>query len=421
MSSKRIKKIRKCPNPLFVSWLDEWHQQARDKGLQSQYTYSKALTSLRKYPLQLDSGKQAKILDGFGDKICKMLDDKLEQHIAVHGCISDVSLESRNEILQQVHKPRVSACVQRPSLSLSSDDTDFVEKTDKKNSENSAQKKPTKRKQFSEYIPRYKSGAHAILLTLYKERQNPDGVGWMTKQALQREAQPLSETSFTKPEPGSHYTAWSSMGSLIQKGYVIKESSPARYSLTLEGVTLAEKVLTVTPVDTVDSAPVSSKCSRGENFEDVPLSTLMGKTCTTAAAVSVTESRTFTQSASVVTDATRVSTVMTPMSSDLPIFEKNNSEFCVEENGYFRLVERSASKPVSATISETTTVDNLCNSEKESTSVIQASVSGSTQSSFTLHPGNFDIVLCVDTGETKPEHRHVNRNDNIFTELRSNE
>ncbi|GIY06476.1 crossover junction endonuclease MUS81 [Caerostris darwini] len=76
-SKQRVKKKYICPNPLFVKWLTEWKQEASEKGLKTQYVYGKALSSLKKYPLPLSSGKEAKILEYFGDKICAMLDAKL--------------------------------------------------------------------------------------------------------------------------------------------------------------------------------------------------------------------------------------------------------------------------------------------------------------------------------------------------------
>ncbi|KAG8184722.1 hypothetical protein JTE90_019326 [Oedothorax gibbosus] len=76
-SKHRIKKKYTSPNPLFVKWLTEWKQDAAEKGLKIQYTYGKALCSLKKYPLPLSTGKEAKMLEYFGDKICAMLDAKL--------------------------------------------------------------------------------------------------------------------------------------------------------------------------------------------------------------------------------------------------------------------------------------------------------------------------------------------------------
>ncbi|XP_035216599.1 crossover junction endonuclease MUS81-like isoform X2 [Stegodyphus dumicola] len=74
---QRKKKKYPKPNPLFEKWLTEWKDDAKEKGLKTQYVYAKALSSLKKYPLPLSSGKEAKILEYFGDKICAMLDAKL--------------------------------------------------------------------------------------------------------------------------------------------------------------------------------------------------------------------------------------------------------------------------------------------------------------------------------------------------------
>lgn len=39
-----------------------------------------AISSLNKYPLPLQSAKEAKILQNFGDGICKILDEKLQRY-----------------------------------------------------------------------------------------------------------------------------------------------------------------------------------------------------------------------------------------------------------------------------------------------------------------------------------------------------
>ena len=46
---------------------------------------TQALAALKRYPMHLQSGKEAKILDHFGDKICNMLDHKLARYTAVNG------------------------------------------------------------------------------------------------------------------------------------------------------------------------------------------------------------------------------------------------------------------------------------------------------------------------------------------------
>ena len=48
-------------------------------------SFPQALSSLKKYPLPLNNGKEAKILQNFGDGICKILDDRLEKYYRVNG------------------------------------------------------------------------------------------------------------------------------------------------------------------------------------------------------------------------------------------------------------------------------------------------------------------------------------------------
>uniref|UniRef100_T1JCS9 Crossover junction endonuclease MUS81 n=1 Tax=Strigamia maritima TaxID=126957 RepID=T1JCS9_STRMM len=78
---KRVKKIMESPNPLFEKWVQEWYDEAATKGWKSQYNYKKALQTLKKYPLPLNSGKEAQVLENFGVKICQMLDDKLKEYV----------------------------------------------------------------------------------------------------------------------------------------------------------------------------------------------------------------------------------------------------------------------------------------------------------------------------------------------------
>ncbi|XP_043266273.1 crossover junction endonuclease MUS81 isoform X2 [Colletes gigas] len=77
---KRVKLKLKKPNPLFELWLEKWRKQAAFKNPDLQYSFSKALASLRKYPLPLKSGKDCIILQHFGKKLCLLLDKRLEKH-----------------------------------------------------------------------------------------------------------------------------------------------------------------------------------------------------------------------------------------------------------------------------------------------------------------------------------------------------
>lgn len=79
---KRIKLRSEKPNPLFEQWLREWREEAASRNSDLQHSFSKALASLRRYPLPLKSGKDCIILQHFGKKLCSMLDKRFEEYKA---------------------------------------------------------------------------------------------------------------------------------------------------------------------------------------------------------------------------------------------------------------------------------------------------------------------------------------------------
>jgi len=82
MAMNHRKKQRECPNPLFLKWLEEWRDEAKEKNSKLQYTYGKAATALKKYPLPLSCGKDAMILDNIGEMIARRLDEAMAKYIA---------------------------------------------------------------------------------------------------------------------------------------------------------------------------------------------------------------------------------------------------------------------------------------------------------------------------------------------------
>uniref|UniRef100_A0A8C9WYU8 Crossover junction endonuclease MUS81 n=1 Tax=Sander lucioperca TaxID=283035 RepID=A0A8C9WYU8_SANLU len=208
----RKRALPSCPNPLFLKWLTELRDEAKEKGLKIQYTYQKAISSLNKYPLPLQNAKEAKILQNFGDGICKILDQKLQRYLKENGT-----------------KAAGICCV----VFLQHQTINYKDITERGGGG---------RKKKREYVPQKRSGGYAVLLTLYRQSQIPGSKGYMFKMELQAEAQHLCDKSFTVPDLGSKYTAWSSVSTLIQKNFVMKTHNPARYSLTEEGLALAERL-----------------------------------------------------------------------------------------------------------------------------------------------------------------------------------
>lgn len=78
MSGTRIYFRAKNPNPLFIEWLEYWLKEAEKKDSMEKFALSKALESLKKFPLVLYSGRDCAILDGFGSNICAMIDKQLQ-------------------------------------------------------------------------------------------------------------------------------------------------------------------------------------------------------------------------------------------------------------------------------------------------------------------------------------------------------
>ncbi|GLG97581.1 Crossover junction endonuclease MUS81 [Gryllus bimaculatus] len=232
---KRIKVKLKQPNPLFEKWLQEWRDEAAAKGSDMQYCFGKALTSLRKYPLPLSSGRDCGILQNFGNRLCVMLDRKLAEYKQLNP--EEIFTVDPNQCVK-VKSPK------RLNLIQPENELPQMNKKHKKSPNGKAKKSSTERnvkRKSGEYIPAYRSGAYAILRGLLEAKGKEEYTDFVEKSELIKLAQPLCDTSFTRPEAGSYYTAWSSMSSLIKKG-LVSSVGRGKYSLTVEGENVARKI-----------------------------------------------------------------------------------------------------------------------------------------------------------------------------------
>lgn len=201
-----------CPNPLFVRWLTEWRDEAASRGRRTRFVFQKALRSLRRYPLPLRSGKEAKILQHFGDRLCRMLDERLQQHRASGGDQAPGPPTAEKNQSQEV-----------PPTQL----------------QDSSMPVPTQPKTGGHggYWPARNSGAREVLLQLYQAHLNPDGPSFLTKEEL------LQRCGQKAPRmvPGSS-RPWPALRGLLHRNLVLRTHHPARYSLTPEGLELAQKL-----------------------------------------------------------------------------------------------------------------------------------------------------------------------------------
>ncbi|XP_022363272.1 crossover junction endonuclease MUS81 isoform X2 [Enhydra lutris kenyoni] len=207
----RKRPLRVCPNPLFVRWLTEWRDEAASRGRRTQFVFQKALRSLRRYPLPLRSGKEAKILQHFGDRLCHMLDQRLQQHEASGGDHAPISSGGKSPAREGPF-----ATVQDASMPLPAQ---------------------PKAGGSGSYWPARHSGAREILLLLYREHLNPSGHGFLAKEELLQgcaQKAPRVAPGNTRP--------WPALRSLLHRNLVLRSHRPARYSLTAEGLELARKL-----------------------------------------------------------------------------------------------------------------------------------------------------------------------------------
>ncbi|XP_017392909.1 crossover junction endonuclease MUS81 isoform X6 [Cebus imitator] len=215
----RKRPLPACPNPLFVRWLTEWRDEATCSGRRTRFVFQKALRSLRRYPLPLRSGKEAKILQHFGDGLCRMLDERLQRHRTSGG----ERLPPPDD-----HAPGSPSGQNSPAPQGRPAEV-----------QDSSMPIPAQPKVggSGSYWPARHSGARVILLLLYQEHLNPNGHQFLTKEELlQRCAQKTSRVA-----PGSA-RPWPALRSLLHRNLVLRTHQPARYSLTPEGLELAQKL-----------------------------------------------------------------------------------------------------------------------------------------------------------------------------------
>ncbi|KAF6200309.1 hypothetical protein GE061_006612 [Apolygus lucorum] len=73
--SKRAKLFMKNPNPIYVTWLEEWLTEARLKNdVRRETVLIAALQSLKKYPVRLNCAKDCIILDKFSRKLIEEIE-----------------------------------------------------------------------------------------------------------------------------------------------------------------------------------------------------------------------------------------------------------------------------------------------------------------------------------------------------------
>nr|SVE79496.1 EOG090X06E6 [Daphnia magna] len=360
---KRVRITRKpksCPNPLFEKWLIELKEDAARKDSKLQYVYGKALKSLQKYPLVLESAKECKVLQHFGDGLCKIIEKKLTEHISHGGSLKN---NSESDSSEDENPPSKQS---RPSISQRNPNT-----------------------QPKEYIPTRRSGAYALLMALHKHATVD---GYLKKKDLQELAQPYADVSFCQIDVvnAQYYSAWSSMTTLINKELVDKKGNPAKYQLTESGKSLASRL---------DQAEADLYCSStstayhlecGEKFPAKPVTPVKATSKGDVKAPRVRKA--IAQTAR----PTTLRGIDTPSTSngilqpdDLIVIDDDEFDRYAQQRLFSNSNKRDvAANPVEPAIQEEEIV-------VEEQSVPYTHI----HDKVTLKAGEYDIVLCVDIAE----------------------
>uniref|UniRef100_A0A8I5ZVS5 Crossover junction endonuclease MUS81 n=1 Tax=Rattus norvegicus TaxID=10116 RepID=A0A8I5ZVS5_RAT len=204
-----------CPNPLFVRWLTEWRDEAASRGRHTRFVFQKALRSLQRYPLPLRNGKEAKILQHFGDRLCRMLDERLKEHLASGGDHAPSSPSGKKRASKGP-----PAQVQGSSMPVPT--------------------QPQAGSTNAGYWPAQNSGAREILLQLYREHLVSQSGSWCVL------ATPCQVPESSRP--------WPALRGLLHRNLVLRTHRPARYALTPEGLELAQKLAEAEGLSTLNTA-----------------------------------------------------------------------------------------------------------------------------------------------------------------------
>jgi len=205
-----------CGNPLWLEWVYQWLEQARERNSKGVTVYKKAHDSLKVCPLTFQHPSELVVLKGFGPTLCARLTKKLQDYCDMEGLPMPEKFKKK-----------------RKTLSLSDEELD---EDDEKHDEPALKK--TRR--AKPYVPALGSGAYAIVMALATLGEEHLGV---SKEEVIALAQHHTQSSFSVPsQANKFYTAWNSMKTLEDKDIVNARGRPKRYRLLDEGWEVAKRM-----------------------------------------------------------------------------------------------------------------------------------------------------------------------------------
>ncbi|KAJ2314076.1 Crossover junction endonuclease mus81 [Coemansia sp. RSA 2705] len=199
-----------CANPLFLQWVTEWYEEARKRNAKTQYTLKKACTSLERYPLRIEHAQDAVQLQGIGQGIAERLGKKLASWRKAQGIAEPVRAASAEPRATSSGEPAAGGRARAPRA----------------------------------YVPRYRSGAFALLLGLFKTYCLYGADYFVPKSELVPLCEPYTDTPFHVSSGAAQQSAWLGMKTLETKALAERQGG-VKFSLTDEGVEIAQKVVEV--------------------------------------------------------------------------------------------------------------------------------------------------------------------------------
>jgi crossover junction endonuclease MUS81 len=236
----------------FAAHVSELRDEALAKQKKSSESYQRACMSIEACPVQYARPRDLICLRGVGDKTIKILETRWDKWLIGHpedarsrGALTGREISdstplttassapaSTNAKASSSKRPTGKSKAQQAKAGLSSD-------SELEHSDPSLFPAPARKKQrkTATYIPAPRSGGYGILMALVLAIEEP----WRTTTVFQsrdeivRVAQKWCNSSYDKGEKNAWMTAWNSVKTLVNRGYVYERGRPANFCLTEEG------------------------------------------------------------------------------------------------------------------------------------------------------------------------------------------
>lgn len=248
-------------NTLWLTFLAAWTEEAQAKGSKVARTYRKAHQSLAACPIEFQHPCQTTQLSGIGPTIANKLEQELQKWCQENGKV----MPERPSRQASTSKSTTAAAGVSGGLEAADEAVEGAEdgSSTAKRKKAGASDRPTKKRA---YVPQHRSGAYGLLVGLYITTRIGGSLQQdkVSKTQLINASRPYSDTEYevggsssrasaavplssqygtsggSAGSSRSFYTGWTSIKTLISKGYVLQSGNPARYCLSDEGATIAE-------------------------------------------------------------------------------------------------------------------------------------------------------------------------------------